>query len=182
MSAAMCLLRLQCSQSPGAQQHRWQSRQMGSYCIRKKEITMEGSHASMQKASKLPREPCADGRRGKGPIMWRNAQRRQHMMTGHEGRHLAVRHAALSWRQGGPCQQTALVALSTRHDCWETCRVAKHGSARLYLSVQTLPRQRLVIPARALMHWMRDGPCAQTHLYILVFLPVTETPCFHVHS
>ena len=77
---------------------------------------MEGSHASMQKAPKLPREPGTDGRRGQGPIMRRDAQRRQHMMTRDEGRQLAVRHAVLRWRQGGPCQQAALVALRAQHD------------------------------------------------------------------
>ena len=92
---------------------------------------MEGCHAGMQKASKLPREPCADCRRGKGPIMRRDARWRHHMMACEEGRHLAVRHAVLQRRQRWPRQHAALVAVRARHNGWEACKVPRRSSAGL---------------------------------------------------
>ena len=90
---------------------------------------MEGSHASMEKAAKLPRRPCTESRCGQGPIMRRDTQRGQHMMTCEEGRQLAVRHAMMRRRQSGACQQAALVALRARHDCREACSISGRSSA-----------------------------------------------------
>ena len=65
--------RLLCSQSPTPAAAQAAEQKGELYTLPGRDITMEGSHASMQKASKLPRKPCTDCRRGQGPIMWGDA-------------------------------------------------------------------------------------------------------------
>ena len=150
--------KLLCSQTPASAAAQAAEHKGGVPLLPGRDITMEGSHASMQKASKLAREPCADGRCGKGPVMRRDPRWRQHMMTAEEGRHMAVRHAVLQRRQSGPRQQAALVALRARHDCWEACRVSRRSSARLHLcTAMALPRAS-AMAARAGKRKMQDGP------------------------